>query len=237
MDGDMNDTDTDNDTDTGTDNAQRPAHTRRGALRRFATLTAALAGLVLLAAACSSSPSSPGVAGARGGVTTTTAPAATGANLKPTAAQAAELLAYSHCMQSHGVPDFPDPSSSGALQIAGGPGTDLNPNSPQFKKAQAECQKLMPTATPAQKAQALASGLKMAQCMRAHGITDFPDPNSSGQLQIRISPGSDLDPNNPQFQAAQKACGGHLPKVPRGAGSGNKTTGGGGAQSGLSVGP
>jgi hypothetical protein len=39
--------------------------------------------------------------------------------------------------------------------------------------------------------------------MRAHGITYFPDPSSSGPI---ARPGSDLDPNNPQFQAAEKAC-------------------------------
>jgi hypothetical protein len=41
--------------------------------------------------------------------------------------------------------------------------------------------------------------------MRAHGVPDFPDPVGNG-LQIKVSPGSDLDPNSPQMQAAQKAC-------------------------------
>ena len=230
MDGDMNDG----------DHALLPARTRRVARRRGAALAAALVGLVLLAAACSNAPSSPGVASLSGATTTTTVPASgSGLGLKPTAAQSAELLAYSHCMQTHGVPDFPDPNANGSLQISGGPGSDLNPNSAQFKKAQSECQKLMPVPTAAQQAQALASGLKLAQCMRAHGITDFPDPNSSGQTQIKISPGSELNPNNPQFQAAQKACGGHLPRLPKGAGSGKQGTGSGGQSSGgvIGVGP
>jgi len=45
--------------------------------------------------------------------------------------------------------------------------------------------------------------------MRAHGITGFPDPLSSGdgiQIRMRAGPGSDLNPDNPQFQAARKAC-------------------------------
>jgi hypothetical protein len=41
--------------------------------------------------------------------------------------------------------------------------------------------------------------------MRDHGITDFPDPNASGGLEIKGTPG-DLDPSSPQFQSAQKAC-------------------------------
>ena len=52
--------------------------------------------------------------------------------------------------------------------------------------------------------------LAYSQCMRAHGITDFPDPQSGPgggfELQIRVQPGSDLDPNSPKFQAAQAAC-------------------------------
>jgi hypothetical protein len=44
-----------------------------------------------------------------------------------------------------------------------------------------------------------AYSLAFAQCMRAHGVPDFPDPNGqSGQL----GPSSGIDPNSPQFQAA-----------------------------------
>jgi hypothetical protein len=53
--------------------------------------------------------------------------------------------------------------------------------------------------------------LAFARCMRAHGVTDFPD--SGGPLQP--SPGSDLNINNPTYRAAQQVCrslepGGHL---------------------------
>ena len=44
---------------------------------------------------------------------------------------------------------------------------------------------------------------------RANGITDFPDPNSGGGIQIGSSSG--IDPQGPQFQAAQKACQKYLP--------------------------
>jgi hypothetical protein len=45
--------------------------------------------------------------------------------------------------------------------------------------------------------------------MRSHGISDFPDPQITGggiRISIRAGQGSDLNPNNPQFQAAQRAC-------------------------------
>jgi hypothetical protein len=49
-----------------------------------------------------------------------------------------------------------------------------------------------------------------AQCMRSHGLPNFPEP-VEGHLTIK-----DLSPSSPQFQAAQKACahlmpGGGLP--------------------------
>jgi hypothetical protein len=52
--------------------------------------------------------------------------------------------------------------------------------------------------------------LAYAQCMRDHGISDFPDPQPGGG-DIQLEPGSDLDPNNPQFKAADDACKSLLP--------------------------
>lgn len=49
-------------------------------------------------------------------------------------------LAFAHCMQTHGVPSFPDPSSNGALGIPQG----VDANSPQFKSAFQACDSLLP---------------------------------------------------------------------------------------------
>lgn len=54
-----------------------------------------------------------------------------------------------------------------------------------------------------------AQALEFSKCMRAHGVTNFPDPGSGGGVQI--GPGSGLHPQSPAFQAAQKACRGKLP--------------------------
>jgi hypothetical protein len=49
--------------------------------------------------------------------------------------------------------------------------------------------------------------LRYSQCMRSHGITDFPDPAASGDFAIHgAGPNNDLDRNNPTFQAAEQAC-------------------------------
>jgi hypothetical protein len=63
----------------------------------------------------------------------------------------------------------------------------------------------------AQQRQYMAHALKFSQCMRSHGIKDFPDPTASGS----IGTGGN-DPNAPRFQAAQKACNHYLPAHPAG---------------------
>jgi hypothetical protein len=50
------------------------------------------------------------------------------------------------------------------------------------------------------------SALAYSKCMRAHGLPDFPDPNSKGEIQLDAGPGSDLGPDSPQFNKAQHAC-------------------------------
>lgn len=189
--------------------------------RRAGLLAAALAGAGLLITACSSGPASPGVAGG-----TSPAASSSGGSAKTSA------LAYSQCMRSHGLSDFPDPNSQGGIALSAGPGSDLDPNNPRFQAAQHACGSLLPAhnLTPAQQAQMRSANLRYAQCMRSHGISGFPDPNAQGQLQVKAQPGSNLDPNNPRYQSADKACrhfepgggiGGSLSQSGTGGGSGS----------------
>jgi hypothetical protein len=134
-----------------------------------------------------------------------------------------QTLAYSQCMRSHGIADFPDPSSNGGLAInANGPDSDLAPDNPQYQAADSACKKLLPNGgqPPPADPELRAKTLAYSQCMRSHGIADFPDPNGDGMLQLQGSPGSDLAPDNPQFQTADKACKHLLP----GGGKGGSTT-------------
>lgn len=50
-------------------------------------------------------------------------------------------LAFAHCMRTHGVPKFPEPSSNGALTAPAG----VNPQSPQFQAAFDKCSSLLPS--------------------------------------------------------------------------------------------
>jgi hypothetical protein len=58
--------------------------------------------------------------------------------------------------------------------------------------------------------EALAQALAYARCVRSHGVPGFPDPVTSPgggvAFQINGGPGSDLNRNNPTFEAAKRAC-------------------------------
>jgi hypothetical protein len=70
--------------------------------------------------------------------------------------------------------------------------------------------------------------LQFARCMREHGI-DMPDPQSGGMIvNEEGGDGSKIDPNDPDFQAAQEACGGLLPGKIQVGGPGSGTAPGGG---------
>jgi hypothetical protein len=53
--------------------------------------------------------------------------------------------------------------------------------------------------------------LEFAECMRSHGIADFPDPNSGGGFIFNANPGI---MHGPHFQAAQNACQKYMPPGP-----------------------
>ena len=52
-----------------------------------------------------------------------------------------------------------------------------------------------------------AEALKYSACMRSHGVPSYPDPVFvGGSIRETVRAGSGMDPNSPQFIAAQQAC-------------------------------
>lgn len=197
------------------------SHQLRGR-RRLSFLLLPL--ILILATACGSATNAPGVAN----IVATTASEPGNAVGTPTTSTGSQgnPVAYAQCMRSHGIPDFPDPNANGNFTIQAGPGSDLDPSSPAFQSADNACKAFKPVASAAQKQQRRAQMLKHSQCMRSHGIPDFPDPNADGSIMISGHPGSDLNPNNPTFQAAQKACQSLLPGGKSGASTSTSSGGG-----------
>ena len=48
--------------------------------------------------------------------------------------------------------------------------------------------------------------VKFAECMRDNGVSEFPDPDASGQFTYGIKAGSPLDPSTAAWQKAIGAC-------------------------------
>jgi hypothetical protein len=138
----------------------------------------------------------------------------------------AQELALAQCMRGHGVPTFPDPSASGGYRLTsngsveGSGGSAININSSQAQAAYGDCRHLLPGAPSIsqleqdvqqeqqRQAQALPELLKYSQCMRSHGVPNFPDFGQGTQSPVPPPAGNsgDINPNSPQFQAASSAC-------------------------------
>jgi hypothetical protein len=178
----------------------------------------AFSAVAVVASACGGGGSGAGGSSANAvahlGTTTTTsgAGAAAGAGASagggPNAEKiGADLTRFSSCMQAHGVPNFPNPQFTG-----NGVNLRITPNianEPQFKKAQQTCQKYLPKSPAAQHFTTAqqADYVKAAQCMRAHGINGFPDPDfSGGGVRFPLPQGENINPNSPQFESARHIC-------------------------------
>ena len=175
---------------------------------RSAGVALALAAVAGLLAACGSGSASPGVASI-GSTTTTTSALGTASSFGQTDQQYYQAqLDYAACMRSHGEPSFPDPVLR-SQSVTFGAGPDIDQDSPRFVSATTTCKRLVPDGgapSPAQIQTMIAQMVKNAECMRAHGITNFPDPTVNVPGIIAGFSLKGLDPNSPQFQGAQKAC-------------------------------
>lgn len=178
----------------------------------------ATASLALLVSACSGSASATGSGGA------------SNAGGSPSSLSA---VGYSHCMRSHGVPNFPDPDSSG--QLPKGDAQRFGVSSSQLQAARQACQQLLPNNGGAINAdsiqqcmmaddcpQALVQQLvneerNFARCMRSHGVPNWPDPtiDSEGRPVFAISISKDgFDPYSPQIWAKGNECSRLMPGLP-----------------------
>jgi hypothetical protein len=145
-------------------------------------------------------------------------------------------LAFSKCMRSHGVPNFPDPNTGAGFQVhvSGtlnsvniGDIPGINQQSPAYLAAYSACKKLLPQIGPGfgqqhPSAAAIAQAREWSKCMRAHGVPNWPDPqtylpnipNPAAQgLAAVISINSavfliplSINPDAPAFVLAAKTC-------------------------------
>jgi hypothetical protein len=135
------------------------------------------------------------------------------------AAKLDQMVVFAKCMRAHGVPNFPDPGTNGnggmVIQSRAGTPQDLSVNgvsvdAPAFQGAMRSCHSKLPGGgtPPPLSASRRAAILKFSQCMRTHGLPNFPDPtfNADGRIGLRVGPQAGLDPSSPAFREAQAAC-------------------------------
>ncbi|GIE96619.1 hypothetical protein [Paractinoplanes rishiriensis] len=139
------------------------------------------------------------------------------ADKEPVAAPSADeresqAMKYSQCMRDNGVPSFPDPVD-GRLQIQIRKGSDLDPDSEAFQKAQETCKPYAPAGLGEQQANGAqqAQMLKFVACMRENGVPNMPDPQPDGRMLIGGPDGGGVDPESPAFQDAQAKCRDQMP--------------------------
>ena len=150
---------------------------------------------------------------------------------------------WASCMRSHGDPNQVDPTidANKVIHITFPVDASGNGEVSIGKGSNDPCQAYLTAAStalrggkPLQKPDP-AKLEKFSQCMRAHGIPDFPDPSGAG-LQLKSTPGSDLNPANPSFQNASKLCAQKYGLPGLGGGTPQpgsiEATGGGGPQGG-----
>jgi|SRR5271155_1904865 len=165
----------------------------------------AFAAFSLLTAGCGSGSSNSGVAH----LSTSTSPASSGGSSSPesSASTQQKIVAYGQCMRTHGVPNFPDAGGGGSKQAVVRALQEVS-NS-QAEAAQTDCQRLRPNGgepSQAELAQHLSDLLAFARCIRTHGIPNFPDPTSSGQVTHEMLGKAGINVHQPAVLQAADAC-------------------------------
>ena len=135
------------------------------------------------------------------------APSETAATATATAKKATgqdKAVKFAECIRGHGVPHFPDPNAKGEYVF----GIDVSPA--VWQKAVNACKALEPPGalsgkrSPKQQSDAL----RFAQCVREHGVKDFPDPvNGDPLIDTTHIPSSNKPGGITILNAATHKCG------------------------------
>jgi hypothetical protein len=149
-----------------------------------------IATTVLALAGCGGNPSSTGGSPDAGGTT-----------------GSASVVAYSACMRSHGVPNFPDPTREGT--IAKESAQQLGVSDARYQAAHTACAHLLPNSGGVSQAviQRAMNGMRrFAQCMRSDGVSNWPDPTTDRAGYPAFYLQGKIDMNAPQIVTKIHAC-------------------------------
>ncbi len=112
-------------------------------------------------------------------------------------------------MRSNGVTNFPDPNSRGVWPKSQ---VELVASNPRFQAATQACGHLLPDGgpgvppSPAVVQQIRSDMTNFAQCMRSHGVPDWPDPTLDQDRAIFDPEAAGIDTNSPQISTKMHEC-------------------------------
>lgn len=122
---------------------------------------------------------------------------------QPTPAEIEERVEYAQCIRANGYAEFPDPGPDGGFNVR----IFSSPAAEQFQAARSACTDKLPSGIAAMNApmtpERLDTLVKFAECMRAAGLSDFPDPTPQGAFELS-NPTFDL--RAPQTQQTMNTC-------------------------------
>jgi hypothetical protein len=164
---------------------------------------AALATVALIGAGCSNSAENGNTAtgSASSSGTASSAAATSSGNKKLTARDKA--VKFAECIRAHGVRDFPDPNAKNDFDY----GVSVTPA--VWKQATTACKDLQPPGTLSAKRtpKQQSASLRFAQCIRANGVKDFPDPvNGEPVINTYKIPSSNRPGGMTILNAAVQKC-------------------------------
>ena len=157
---------------------------------------AVLAMVAVISAGCgSNAPSETDTASSTG-------TAGSGADKKLTAQDKA--VKFADCIRAHGVTDFPDPNAKNQFEYG------VSVSVAVWTKATTACKDLQPPGTLSAKRtpKQQSASLRFAQCVRDHGVKDFPDPvNGEPLIDTYKIPSSNKPGGMTILNAATNKCG------------------------------
>jgi hypothetical protein len=185
----------------------------RSRYRRWGGPAILVAAAAIGLTACSGgSPDSPHVANL-GTSTTTVGGQASASTTPPRGGNATQLMdQWATCMRANGDPDQTDPTIDqyGVINITIPQGVSNTSISSEAHGSSGPCsqyelaaESVLRAANPVAPPPTQAQLLQYVDCMRSHGVPDYPDPGPNNESKFP----ADVDPNSPTFENANKVCG------------------------------
>lgn len=119
-----------------------------------------------------------------------------------------DAVKFSDCMRNRGISNFPDapgPNGQGGRTWK----SAFQNSAPAFTAAHSACQHFLPNGGQAHSSapshRQIGAMLAFARCIRSHGFTRFPDPNSGGITHAMVA-GAGIDPHQPALVHTADAC-------------------------------